>query len=63
MELLFLIVVIAIGAALVRGYYHGGLTGNHRQLALTAEQGAQYAVWIKSCTDQYLVCPLRSGPP
>jgi hypothetical protein len=48
MELLFLIVVIAIGAALVRGYYRGGLTGNHRQLALTAEQDAQYAAWIKA---------------
>jgi hypothetical protein len=62
MELLFLIVVIAIGAALVRGYYHGGVTGNHQQLALTAEQGAQYAAWIKSCTDQYQPARMICGP-
>jgi hypothetical protein len=63
MELLFLIVVIAIGVALVRGYYRaGGRTGNNRQLALTADQDAQYAAWIKSCTDHHQPAHIICGP-
>ena len=62
MELLFLIVVIAIGAALVRGYYHGGLTGGNQQLAPTAEQVAQYSGWLKSCTDHCQPLHMICGP-
>ena len=62
MGLLFLIVVIAIGAALVHGFYRGGRTGNNQQLAPTAEQGAQYSGWLKSCTDHCQPLHMICGP-